>query len=52
MLLPRPSHTSRVINNIVKKCETKPRYVDVFGSSEGYPTEFPYRQRVIILFQV
>ncbi|KAG1663398.1 hypothetical protein FOA52_011676 [Chlamydomonas sp. UWO 241] len=41
----------RVINNIMKKCEAKPRYADSFGQTDNYPTSFPYRQRVIVLFQ-
>mmetsp|Transcript_3745 Transcript_3745/g.10568 ORF Transcript_3745/g.10568 Transcript_3745/m.10568 type:complete len:1130 (-) Transcript_3745:1380-4769(-) len=41
----------RVVNNVMKKCETKPKYADTFGPSDNYPTGFPFRQRVIILFQ-
>lgn len=43
----------RVVNNIMKKCEVKQKFADVFSTSEGrFPSEFPYRQRVICLFQV
>ncbi|KAG1671872.1 hypothetical protein FOA52_003439 [Chlamydomonas sp. UWO 241] len=41
----------RVVNNIIKKCETKQKYYEAFSQTDGYPTGFPYRQRVILLFQ-
>ena len=43
----------RVVNNTMKKCEVKQRFAEVFSTSEArFPSEFPYRQRVICLFQV
>ena len=44
----------RVVNNMMKKCEVKQKFADVFSTSSEnrFPTEFPYRQRVICLFQV
>lgn len=42
--------TIRVINNVIKKCEVKPKYYEAFRG-DGYPEAFIYRQRVIILFQ-
>ena len=42
--------TIRVVYNEVKKCETKPHFFETF-KSKGYPQEFNYRQKVILLFQ-
>eukprot|EP00798_Chlamydomonas_sp_ICE-L_P023039 gene23039-30234_t len=42
--------TIRVVNSVNKKCEVKQRMAEHFAS-EGYPTELPYRQRVVLLFQ-
>lgn len=42
----------RVVNSVLKKCETRPRFVDAFSGADGYPADFPYRQRVVVLFQV
>ena len=43
----------RVVNNIMKKSEVKQRFGDIFCTPEvKFPSEFPYRQRVICLFQV
>lgn len=42
--------TVRVVNSIMKKVETKPKFYETF-SGDGYPPEFPYRQRVVLLFQ-
>ncbi|KAJ9527555.1 hypothetical protein QJQ45_025823 [Haematococcus lacustris] len=42
--------TIRVVNSVMKKCEVKPKFHEAFGP-EGYPSEFPYRQRVVVLFQ-
>ena len=42
--------TIRVVNNMVKKCEVKGKFGDSF-KADGYPAEFPYRQKVILLFQ-
>ena len=41
-----------MVNNMLKKCEVKQRFIDTFSAQENYPTEFTYRQRVIVLFQV
>ena len=35
----------------MKKCEVKAKMAETYAS-DGYPTEFPYRQRVVLLFQV
>ena len=43
--------TVRVINNVVKRCEVKQRFASKFSETEGYPLSFPYRQKVILLFQ-
>eukprot|EP00775_Hariotina_reticulata_P012625 gene12625-12755_t len=42
--------TIRVINNVIKKCEVKPKFYESFRG-DGYPEAFIYRQRVVILFQ-
>jgi E1A/CREB-binding protein len=42
----------RVINNVMKKCEVKPRFGETFSASGNYPSEFSYRQRVLVMFQV
>ena len=43
--------TVRVINSVSKKCEVRPKFQETFQSECEYPTEFPYRQRVLLLFQ-
>lgn len=43
--------TVRVCNSLMKKCETKQRFYEEFKEEYGYPSEFPYRQRVVLLFQ-
>lgn len=35
----------RVVNNIAKKMEVKPRFLETFRN-EGYPDSFPYKQKV------
>lgn len=40
--------TIRIINSITKKCEVKSKFLETFGQADGYPNEFPYRQRVCI----
>lgn len=40
-----PPLTVRVVNNVMKKCEVKPKFYDAF-KGEGYPEAFPYRQKV------
>ena len=42
----------RVINNVMKKCEVKPKFGETFAANGGYPSEFSYRQRVLVMFQV
>lgn len=37
--------TVRVVNNISKKMEVKPRFLETF-KNEGYPDTFPYKQKV------
>ena len=43
--------TIRVINSIMKKCEVKSKMAETYAS-DGYSTEFSYRQKVLLLFQV
>lgn len=43
--------TVRMINSVMKKCEVKPRFHETFGPTDGYPGEFGYRQKVLLLFQ-
>ena len=42
--------TIRVVNNVMKKCETKPHFYETF-KEKNYPQFFNYRQKVILLFQ-
>eukprot|EP00798_Chlamydomonas_sp_ICE-L_P008174 gene8174-1430_t len=42
--------TIRVVNSVIKKGEVKQRMAEQFAS-DGYPTEFSYRQRVLVMFQ-
>jgi E1A/CREB-binding protein len=42
--------TVRVINNVIKKCEVKTKFLEAF-QGEGYPEAFKYRQKVVVLFQ-
>ena len=37
----------RVINNVSKRMETKPRFYEAF-QKEGCPDAFPYRQKVTL----
>lgn len=38
--------TVRVINNIDRKLEVKPKFLETFRN-EGYPEQFPFKQKVI-----
>lgn len=42
--------TIRVINITLKAVDVKQKYLKTF-SSHGYPAHFPYKQKVILLFQ-
>eukprot|EP00897_Mesotaenium_endlicherianum_P009474 jgi/Mesen1/8555/ME000489S07941 len=40
----------RVVSSVDKKMDTKPRYLGIFSEGE-YPAEFPYKSKVVLLFQ-
>ena len=42
--------TIRVVSSVEKKLETKPGFRDAF-KDQNYPSEFPYRSKVLLLFQ-
>lgn len=42
--------TIRVINNVMKQVDVKPRFSELF-ESEQYPKSFPYRQKVVLMTQ-
>ena len=41
----------RVINNVRKKTEVKPKFAEAF-QHESYPSEFPYRQKVLAALRI
>ena len=38
--------TVRVVSNVKKRAEVKPRFLDAFQQAENFPTDLPYTQKV------
>jgi hypothetical protein len=43
--------TVRVVNNVDRRSEVKPRFAEAFCAARGFPDAFLYKQKVVLLFQ-
>ena len=43
--------TVRVVSNVRKRAEVKPKFLNAFQEAESFPTDLPYTQKVGLLMQ-